>query len=83
MGTGGSTDLTLRLRGRGKTLAAVLGSLDGDARVAVGPLRLHNLAVNFDRGIFTRALGLASTSRRIQTPTSSAWQPMCRSATAS
>jgi len=58
--TGGSTDLTLQFRGHGKTLPALLGSLDGDARVEIGPLRLHNFAVNLDRGILMRTIGLAN-----------------------
>jgi len=58
--TGGGTDLTVQIRGRGKTLPAVLGSLDGDARVEVGPMRLHNFAIDLDRGIFMRAFGLAN-----------------------
>jgi uncharacterized protein involved in outer membrane biogenesis len=62
--TGGSTALALRFRGRGATLPAVLGSLDGDARVEVGPLRLHNIAIDFDRGIFARVLGAANPSHK-------------------
>jgi uncharacterized protein involved in outer membrane biogenesis len=64
MATGGSTDLALQLRGRGKTLAALLGSLDGDARVEVGPLRLHNFAIDFDRGIIGRVLSTANPSHK-------------------
>ena len=58
--TGGRTELTLQVRGRGKTLHALLGSLDGEARVQVGPMRLRSAAVNFDRGVVTRTLDLVN-----------------------
>lgn len=62
--TGGRTDLSLRLRGRGNSLRDVLGSLEGDARVKVGPHRIHGFAVNPDTSIFKRVLDLASPSSR-------------------
>ncbi len=58
--TGGRTELTLQVHGRGKTLHALLGSLDGQARVQVGPLQLRSAAVNLDRGVVTRTLDLAN-----------------------
>ena len=58
--TGGRTELTLQVHARGKTLHALLASLDGEARVQVGPLRLRSAAVNFDRGVVTRTLDLAN-----------------------
>jgi hypothetical protein len=58
--TGGRAELMLQVRGRGKTLHALLGSLDGEARVQVGPLHLKNSAANLDRGIVLRTLGLAN-----------------------
>jgi len=67
--TGGSTQLALQLRGRGKTLPALLGSLDGEATVAIGPLRVHNFAIDFDRGILARALGLANPSHKTEPDT--------------
>jgi uncharacterized protein involved in outer membrane biogenesis len=61
--TGGSIDLALQARGRGKTLPAVLGSLDGSLRVTVGPHRVHNFALNLDTGIFFRTFRQAVKSR--------------------
>ncbi|HSQ05662.1 MAG TPA: AsmA-like C-terminal region-containing protein, partial [Burkholderiales bacterium] len=58
--SGGSTDLALQVQGRGKSLAAILGSINGDARVKVGPHRVHNFAVDPDSGIFLRVLNLAN-----------------------
>jgi AsmA family protein len=58
--TGGSTDVSIQLQGRGKSLAAVLGSLDGDARVSVGPHRIHNFAVNLHSGLLARVFSLAN-----------------------
>jgi len=58
--TGGRTELALQLQARGKTLQALLGSLQGEARVQVGPLHLRNVAINLDRGIVAGAIGLAN-----------------------
>jgi uncharacterized protein involved in outer membrane biogenesis len=58
--TGGSTDLALRLEGQGKSLAAILGSLSGDAQLKVGPYRIHNFAVPLDSGIIMHMFGLAN-----------------------
>jgi len=62
--TGGNSELALQLRGRGKTLAAILGTLDGVARLEIGPLRLHNVAIDAERGILPRVLGAANASRK-------------------
>ena len=58
--TGGRMDLSLQLVGRGKTLQAIVESLDGDARVEVGPLRVHNFAIDLERGVLMRVFGLAN-----------------------
>jgi uncharacterized protein involved in outer membrane biogenesis len=60
MVTGGSTDLSLQFEGHGKTLAAILGTLNGDARLKVGPYRIHNFAVPLEGGIFVHMFGLAN-----------------------
>jgi len=67
--TGGPTELVLQLRGRGKTLPALLASLDGDARVQVGPMRIHNVGIDFDRGVFARALGAVNPARKTEPDT--------------
>ena len=54
--TGGTTDLSLQLDGRGKSMMALLGSLNGDARVSVGPHRIYNFAVNPQTSIVLRAI---------------------------
>ena len=43
---GGSTDLSLRLRGSGESVRALVGNANGDVRVVVGPARLRNRAMN-------------------------------------
>ena len=53
-------DLSLQLGGRGKTMQAIVESLDGDARVEVGPLRVHNFAIDLERGVLMRVFGLAN-----------------------
>ncbi len=58
--TGGVTDLALQLDGRGKSLAAILGSLNGDARLKVGPYRIHNFAVPLGSGTIMHMFGLAN-----------------------
>ena len=58
--SGGRAELTLQVRGRGKTLQALLGSLDGEVRAQVGPMRLRSAAANLDRGVVTRTLDLAN-----------------------
>jgi hypothetical protein len=58
--TGGHSDVLLQFRGRGKTLHAVLGSLDGNARMQIGALRLRNAAISPDRGIVQRTIGLVN-----------------------
>ena len=60
MVSGGSTDLALDFDGRGKTLAALAGSLNGDAWVKVGPFQIHNFAVPLDRGTIVHMFGLAN-----------------------
>ena len=62
--TGGSTDLALQVQGRGKSLPAILGSLNGDARVKLGPFRVHNFAVNPDSGIVLRIFSLANPTHK-------------------
>jgi uncharacterized protein involved in outer membrane biogenesis len=52
--TGGSTDLDLDVQGRGKTLAAVLGSLNGNVRMRIGPNRINNVAIDVDSGLIAR-----------------------------
>jgi hypothetical protein len=58
--TGGVTDLTLQFEAHGKTLSAVLGSLNGNAQLKVGPYRIHNFAVPLDRGTVMHMFGLAN-----------------------
>jgi uncharacterized protein involved in outer membrane biogenesis len=58
--TGGSADVSIQLQGQGKSLAALVGSLDGDARVSVGPHRIHNFAVNLEGGLVPRLFALAN-----------------------
>ena len=56
--SGGRTDLALQLRARGQSLAALVGSLDGELQIKVGALRAHNVAVNLGEGLLTRTLSL-------------------------
>ena len=58
--TGGITDLALHLQGTGKSVAAILGSLNGDAQLKVGPHRIHNFAIPLDKGIVMHMFGLAN-----------------------
>jgi hypothetical protein len=58
--TGGSTDLGIQLQGRGNSLRGLLGSLNGDVRVAVGPHRIHNFDVNLQGGLVLRMFALAN-----------------------
>jgi uncharacterized protein involved in outer membrane biogenesis len=60
--TGGSTDLALQVRGSGESSTAILGSLDGEVRVEVGPHRIHNFAVEPDTSIVLRVFELANPS---------------------
>ncbi len=62
MVTGGSTDLNLQLQGQGKSLRAILGSLNGEARMKVGPHRVHNFNVDLDTPIILRMFGMANPS---------------------
>ena len=57
---GGSTDVDLDVHGRGKTLAAVLGSLSGNVRVQIGPNRINNVAVDVSKGIIARIFSAAN-----------------------
>ncbi len=58
--TGGSTDLSLDLQGRGKTLATVLGSLNGHVRLKIGPNRINNVAIDVDSGLIARIFSAAN-----------------------
>lgn len=58
--TGGSTDLALDFEGKGKSLAALMGSLTGSGWVKVGAFRIHNFAVPLDRGTIVHMFGLAN-----------------------
>jgi uncharacterized protein involved in outer membrane biogenesis len=58
--TGGITDLEMHLQGNGKSVAAILGSLNGDAQLKVGPYRIHNFAVPLDSGTVMHMFGLAN-----------------------
>jgi uncharacterized protein involved in outer membrane biogenesis len=52
--TGGSTDVELDVQGRGKTLPAVLGSLNGNVRMRIGPNRINNVAIDVASGLIAR-----------------------------
>ena len=58
--SGGSSDVNLDVHGRGKTLAAVLGSLNGNLRLRIGPNRINNVAVDVDKGIVARMFSAAN-----------------------
>ena len=58
--SGGRADLALQLRARGQSLAALVGSLDGELLIKVGALRAHNVAVNLGEGLLTRTLSLVN-----------------------
>jgi len=58
--TGGSSDVDLDVRGRGNTLAAVLGSLNGNVRLRIGPNRINNVAVDVNKGIIARIFSAAN-----------------------
>jgi hypothetical protein len=74
--TGGSTDFALHLQGHGKSLLAILGSLNGDAQLKVGPYRIHNFAVPLDSGIVMHMFGLrVCRSRTASLPRSARLQP--------
>jgi uncharacterized protein involved in outer membrane biogenesis len=57
---GGSTDLDVDVRGSGKTLAAVLGSLNGNVRLRIGPNRINNVAIDVDSGLIARMFSAAN-----------------------
>jgi uncharacterized protein involved in outer membrane biogenesis len=52
--TGGSTDVEVDVQGRGKTLPAVLGSLNGNVRMRIGPNRINNVAIDVQSGLIAR-----------------------------
>jgi hypothetical protein len=58
--TGGKTDVGIQLQGRGKSLSEILASLDGHARIAVGSLRVHNVAINVEGGLVLSLFALAN-----------------------
>src|SRR5207342_2618891 len=58
--TGGSTDVELDVQGRGKTLPAVLGSLNGNVRMRIGPNRINNVAIDVDSGLIARLFSAAN-----------------------
>lgn len=58
--TGGTTDLGIQLQARGHSLTALLGSLDGNARVTVGPHRIHNFAIKPEGGLVLSMFALAN-----------------------
>ena len=58
--TGGSTDVELDVQGRGKTLPAVLGSLNGNVRMRIGPNRINNVAIDVDSGLIARMFSAAN-----------------------
>jgi len=57
---GGSTDLDIDVRGGGKTLAAVLGSLNGNVRMRIGPNRINNVAIDVSSGLIARMFSAAN-----------------------
>jgi uncharacterized protein involved in outer membrane biogenesis len=57
---GGSTDLDVDVRGSGKTLAAVLGSLNGNVRMRIGPNRINNVAIDVSSGLIARMFSAAN-----------------------
>ena len=57
---GGSSDVDLDVRGKGKTLAAVLGSLDGNLRLRIGPNRINNVAIDVSSGLIARIFSAAN-----------------------
>ena len=61
--TGGSTDLALQLQGRGKSLPALLGSLNGEVQVKIGSHRVNNFAVDLGGGVL-RLFSLANPFRK-------------------
>jgi hypothetical protein len=56
--TGGSTDLVLQFKARGKSLEAVLGSFNGEARAKVGPFRMNNIGTDLGAGIVMQIANL-------------------------
>ena len=58
--TGGSSDVELDVQGRGKTLPAVLGSLNGNVRIRIGPNRINNVAIDVASGIIARIFSAAN-----------------------
>jgi hypothetical protein len=57
---GGSTDLDVDVRGSGKTLAAVLGSLNGNVRMRIGANRINNVAIDVSSGLIARMFSAAN-----------------------
>ena len=58
--SGGSAELELDVRGHGKSLQAVVGSLNGYVQVKIGPHRFNNVAVDMTSGIAARMLSAAN-----------------------
>ena len=54
---------------RGQSLAALVGSLDGELQIKVGALRAHNVAVNLGEGLLTRTLSLINPFRKSEPDT--------------
>jgi len=48
--SGGKTDLTVKLKGRGNSLRAIAAALNGDVLVVTGEGRIHNKAMNLAGG---------------------------------
>ena len=58
--SGGSTELELDVKGRGKSLHAIAGSLNGYVQVKVGPNRVNNVAVDVGNNIVMNMLSAAN-----------------------
>jgi len=67
LATGGSIDLSLQFQGHGKSLPVILGSLNGDARVNIGPHRVNNFSVN--PTVLSRIFSLASPAEKADSHT--------------
>jgi len=62
--TGGSTDLILQFEASGKSMAAVLGSINGEAQMKVGPYRVNNIGTDLGAGIVMQIVGMVNPFRK-------------------
>lgn len=68
--TGGQTNFTLNLTGRGNNLRALLGGVNGTVRASVGPAQLHQASADLGTGLFRGLFNVVNPFRATDPDTS-------------